>query len=251
MRPEINPLAPCPANGPCGANTIDTADTSGNVLLKPERALGLNLAYEHSFADNSQFTLEAYTRRISNKMGEAITLENVAWSALPRYVSRPANLGQARTSGIDLDLEVAMRDFVERAPKLTLRASVGLASSRVESLPGPDNRLDKQTPWNAKVGTTYAMQALPLKFNVNANWSPSVRARTSLAQRVTMPRRFALDAGATWAVTKDRRVIVNFKSHLPMTAQQVNEYITSAELVRQYVNTRKYNLLTVSLETKL
>ncbi|MEJ7806808.1 MAG: TonB-dependent receptor, partial [Telluria sp.] len=141
LRPLIHPLAPCPASGVCGANTVATADTSGNIGLQPERALGLNLAYEHSIADDSQVTLELYTRRIDDTVGEQIALESVAWSAVPRHVSRPANLGQARTTGFDADMELALRDFDEDAPKVTLRASVGLARSQVASLPGPDNRL--------------------------------------------------------------------------------------------------------------
>ena len=251
LRPLIHPLAPCPASGVCGANTVATADASGNIGLQPERALGLNLAYQHSIADNSEFTLELYTRRIDNKVGEQIALESVAWSAAPRYVARPANLGEARASGIDAEMELALRDFDEDAPKVTLRASVGLARSHVASLPGPDNRLDKQSPWTAKLGAAYGMQGEPLKFNLNANWSPAVWARTSLAERSKLARRFELDASAIWTIDNKQRLVVDLKLRSPRVAQQVNEYREDGGQFRLYTDASRYQQLNVRFETTL
>jgi outer membrane receptor for ferrienterochelin and colicins len=251
LRPLIHALAPCPASGVCGANTIASADTAGNIGLQPERALGLNLAYEHGMGDASQFTLELFARRIGNKVGERIALESVAWSDVQRYVARPANLGRARTTGLEAEMELSLRDLDDAAPKVTLRASVGLASSRVDSLPGPDNRLDKQTPWTAKLGATYAMQGVPLKFNVNANWSPAVWLRSSLAERVGQPRRFELDTGAIWTISRQRRLVLDLKLRAPRSARQVNEYTADEGQYRLYADARKYQQLKLIFETSL
>jgi outer membrane receptor for ferrienterochelin and colicins len=251
VRPDIHPLAPCSAAGVCPANTIDSADSSGNSGLLPERALALNLAWEHALADDSQVTLELFTRRIANKIGDEIVLEDVAWSNTPRYVSRPANLGDAMASGLNLEMEVALRDFADTAPKLTLRGSAQLTRSRVASLPGPDNRLDKQTPWSAKLGGSYAMQGLPLKFDFGANWTPPIWARTSASERVAIPRRMELEATSIWTLNKDQRVVVNLKARLPHGASQINEYSTRTEQIRLYTMTRQYNQLGVTFETKL
>lgn len=251
VRPEINPLAPCNASGVCSANTIDTADKSGNLQLRPERSLGLNLSYEHGFGSDSQVTLELFARRIGSKIGTDITLDNVPWSTSPRYVSRPANLGDARTAGINLEMELALHDLANSAPKVTVRGSAGLARSSVSSLPGPDNRLDQQTPWTGKLGATYAMQSFPLKFDVDANWSPSVWVRTSMAERVSIARRFDLDASANWTMSKDQRVVVSVKMRAPRTAQQINEFIEREQEVRLYTDSKKYSTLGVRFETKL
>lgn len=251
LRPQINPLAPCAANGACMANTIDTADVLGNTALRPERALGLNLAYEHAAGDDSTVTLELYTRRIDNKIGDAISLESVAWSPQPRYVTRPVNLGDAWTSGLDVELELALRDLLETAPKIALRGSVGLARSRVASLPGPDNRLDKQTPWTAKLGGSYTLTGIPVKIDLNANWSPSAWTRTSLVERVSLPRRAELTGSAIWSLNKEQRLILNVTTRSPRTSQRIDEFTVGAERLRQFTDTQKYNRLSVDFETKL
>ncbi|MES2016108.1 MAG: TonB-dependent receptor [Pseudomonadota bacterium] len=251
LRPQVNPLAPCAANGVCGPNTIDNADSSGNPGLRPERAIGLNVSYEHGLGADSQITLELFTRQITGKIGSAITLDDVPWSSAPRYVSRPVNLGDAHTSGINLEMDLAVRDLAKSAPKVTLRSAIGLARSSVASLPGPDNRLDKQTPWTAKLGASYAMQDAPLKFDIDANWTPEAWTRTSLSERVFIARRFDLDTSAKWTISKDRRLVFSFNKRASGTPQQIDEYGVDDQLVRQYSDTRKYNKLSVKFETKL
>lgn len=251
LRPVIHPLAPCTAQGVCVANTVATADSAGNISLQPERALGLNLAYEHSIGDDSQVTLELYTRRIDNKIGEQIMLEHVGWSSAARYVARPANLGQARATGIDVEMELALRDLVEDGPKVTMRGNVGVARSHVASLPGPDNRLDKQPPWSAKLGAAYHMQKWPLKFDISGNWRPAVWARTSHAESVGLARSFALDASMIWTVSKQRRLVVSVASRSPDTARKVNEYMADAGQLRLYTDSRKYQQLDIKFETTL
>jgi outer membrane receptor for ferrienterochelin and colicins len=251
LRPEINALAPCLAGGLCTANTIDTADTSGNVDLQAERAIGLNLAYEHGIGADSQLTLEVYTRQIDRKIGTAITLENVTWSLVPRYVSHPVNFGDARSSGINVEMELALRDVYKSAPKITISGSVGLASSSVSSLPGPDNRLDKQTPWTAKLAASYSMKNWPVKFDIDGNWSPATTARTSLWERAYAARSFDFDASATWSISKERRIIFDAKARSPRNVARIDEYLRDAEQVRIYTGTRKNTKLGLRFETKL
>jgi outer membrane receptor for ferrienterochelin and colicins len=251
LRPQINPLAPCAADGVCGANTIDTADSVGNPALRPERALGLNLAYEHALADDSTLTLELFTRRIDNKMGTGLALETVAWSPTPRYVTRSANLGQAWTAGINLDWDLAVRDLAEEAPKIVVRGSVGLARSRVASLPGPDSRLDKQAPWTAKLGASYDVETLPLKLNLDASWSPFVWTRSSLLQRTARARRAALETNAIWALNKNARLVVNINQRFPRSLQTINEYQQGEGQLSLFASSTKRSTCSVTFETTL
>lgn len=251
LRPVINALAPCLAGGLCAVNSIDTADTSGNLDLQAERALGLNLAYEHGIGADSQLTLEVYTRQIDRKIGTAITLENVPWALVPRYVSHPVNLGDARSSGINVEMELALRDVDKSAPKVTVSGSVGLASSSVSSLPGPDNRLDKQTPWTAKLAASYSMKDWPLKFDIDGNWSPATTARTSLWERAYVARSFDVDASASWSISKERRIIFDVKARTPRNVARMDEYLRDAEQVRIYTSARKNTKLSLRFETNL
>lgn len=251
LRPLIHPLAPCVAGGLCGANGIDTADQSGNPGLRPERALGLNLAYQHGLGEDSHVTLEAFTRRIDDKIGTDIMLGNVPWSGAQRYVARPVNLGQARAAGVDLELELALRDLAPDAPKASVRAAVGLARSRVSSLARPDNRLDRQTPWTAKLGGNYTLPGWPLTIDVDVNWSPSAWVRTSRAERVSVARRTELDASASWAIDKGRRLILNVRAGAPDPARSISELDSGAERIRIRTDTRQHATVGVRFETRL
>ncbi len=251
LRPVIHPLAPCSSSGLCGANTIDTLDSAGNPNLKPERALGLNLAYEHGLGKDSTVTLEVYARRIDNKIGNDIRLADVPWSGVPRYVVRPANLGEATVHGVDLEMEVAVRDLSRTAPNVNVRGSLNFARSRIASLPGPDNRIDKQTPWSAKLGGSYAMKDTPLRVSVDASWSPGVWVRSNLSQRVAVPRRFDLDASANWTFDGGMRLVLSASNLAPRTARHIYEYETAGSQLRMTSDAKRYRTLSVRLESAL
>lgn len=250
LRPRLHPLAPC-APAACGANTIDTFDNAGNPDLQPERSLGLNLSYEHGLGGESTVTLEVYLRRIDGKIGADITRGDVAWSAVPRYVSRPANLGDARVQGMNLEMELALRDLSKNAPKLNLRGNISLASSQVSSLPGPDNRLDKQTPWSAKLGGSYSVAGWPLKIDLDANWAPGVWIRTNQSQRIAIPRRFDIDTSLAWTIAPGKRLRLSVADLAPRTAQSLYEYESAGGFVDLHTDVRKYRTVTLRLDTKL
>jgi outer membrane receptor for ferrienterochelin and colicins len=249
-RPQINPLAPCPVNGLCAANSLDTADSAGNPALQPERSLGLNISYEHGFGKDSQVSLEMYTRKIERKIGIDIAREIVAWANAPRYVSRPVNLGDASVRGLDLEMQLAARDVWPDAPKLDVRASIGLSQSEVSAIPGPDNRLDKQTPWRAKLGGSYAFKDLPLKMDIDANWAPGNWVRNSVSQRVFQDRTFGLSSNAAWTISPSKRLFVNLDNLGARKSRQINEYISN-EIVRQQIDTDSHPRLSIRLEMKL
>ena len=251
QRPEINPLAPCSSSGVCLANTIDTADTSGNLQLRPERARALNLSYEHGIGDESQITVEIFTRRIEGKHGNQILFENVPWSAARRYVARPVNLGTARANGINVEMELALHDLKKTAPKATLRGSVGFARSRIASLPGPDNHLDKQTPWTAKLGGSYGMKTAPVKFDLDANWGPGQWTRTSLSERAYAPRNVECDASMSWSINKDSRLVIDAGTRYPRIHQPINEYFAGEQLVRLYTAEKRSTRIKLQFEKKL
>lgn len=251
LRPQINPFAPCAGNVLCAANTVDTADISGNPHLQAERSQGVNISYEHGIGNDSQLALELYARRIDSKVGTDITLENVPWSSTPRYVSRPTNLGNATVQGIDLEVQLASRDVWPNAPKVDLRGSIGVAHSQISSIPGPDNRLDKQSPWRAKLGASYAVKGLPLKFDIDANWAPGGWVRTSKTQRIFQDRTFSLGGSASWTINPDIRLFVNLDNLIAHKSQRVDEYINTAELIQQQSSSTTNTKLSVRLQVKL
>ncbi|WP_298405299.1 TonB-dependent receptor [Janthinobacterium sp.] len=196
-RPTINPLAPCTQGG-CGPNSIAYADTAGQPTLRPEKAVGLNLAYEHYIGDDSIITLEAFSRQIDGLIGTDIQLENVPWSAQPRYVARPANLGAAGSHGLSLEVQLQLRELWKTGPAMNLHGSVTLAHSSVSTVPGPDNRLPDQSRWSAKFGGSHVVAGLPLKLSADANWTPSGWVRSAATRKLYTSQRAELNAQAAW-----------------------------------------------------
>lgn len=249
--PVINSWAPCPAAAACGANTFDTPDRSGNSALRPERALALNASYERGFGDDSQITFEIFSRRFHDKFGMATALDSVPWASVPRYVERQFNVGKAYSSGVNVEMELALRDLLDDAPKLAIRGSAHLARSRVPAVPGPDNVLDKQSPWSAKLGGTYALGKLPLTIDLDASWKPAASVRTSWSERVSRPRYVGLDASAKWKFAQGQNVVISWKSSVPRLPRTRNEYIASDYRLGLYHDTPKPSTIRIQFESSL
>lgn len=251
LNPRINPLAACSAMLVCEANTPDTSDDSGNPGLRPERALALNLAYEHGLSSDSQITLEFYAREIQGKIGQEIRLMNVPWSQLPRYLERPANLGQADVAGINLEWRLAARDFIQTAPKLDLRGSLGWAQSRMHDLPAPHNRLEGVSPWRAKLGASYQFNSLPIKLDVDASWLPGDWLRNNLTQSTYESRSRNISANASWNVNPKLRLVTNLTNLFAPDSTRLVEYRTIDATLQNRSQKTTYTQFGIRMELKL
>ena len=251
LRPSINPYAPCPATGLCGANAIDLADNSGNPWLQPERALGLNLSYTHGFKRDSEISVELYARDISDKTGLEVALADVPWASVARYVIRQANLGQARVRGLDLEARLAGKDFSPTLANLELSGSIGLADSTLSELPGPDNHIVGQSPWRAKLGASYALQSLPLKLGIDASYLPEDWVRSSVNQRVYASSRRVLNLNASWNVIKTTVLRLNLDNLLARRKARIDEYLEPDSIVRLSAWNANHARIVVRFETVL
>ncbi|MBC3916742.1 TonB-dependent receptor [Undibacterium sp. CY18W] len=251
LHPRINSLAACDANTLCTANTPDTADSAGNPNLQPESALGLNLSYTHGISENSELAVDYYMRNISHKIGSEMSLENLAWASVPRYVIRPANLGEAKIQGINLTARLTVRDFWKDAPKLDVSGNVGFAHSELSNIPGPDNRLAGQTPWLAKLSASYTASDWPLRLNLDANWLPGDWVRNNLTQRTYQSRMFTVNSSASWKVNSDLRLSLNLENLFPTDRKRIDEYLNTGGLLQQTTQSAAYRRIGLRLEMKM
>ena len=251
LRPTINPYAPCPAQGLCGANGIDLADSSGNPALRQERALGLNLSYAHGFGRDSDVSLEFHARDIRDKNGLEVALVEVPWASVPRYVIRQANLGQARVRGLDLEARLAGKDFAPTLANLELSGSIGLADSTLSDLPGPDNHIAGQSPWRAKLGGSYSLQSLPIKLGFDASYLPEDWVRSSVNQRVYESSRRTLNLNASWNVGKATVLRLNLDNLLHQRKSRIDEYLERDSIVRLSTWNAHHARIVVRFETSL
>ena len=130
-------------------NTQTTPDTRGNPELKPELALGLDVALEHYWAGNALLSASGFVRKISDYTRQGLLFEDGRW------VQTSVNDGSAVARGVELEAKFPLKAVMETAHALDLRASVSRNWSRVDAVPGPYNRLNQQVPLQATLGMDY------------------------------------------------------------------------------------------------
>jgi outer membrane receptor protein involved in Fe transport len=136
-------------------NTPVSPDTQGNLHLEPELATGIDASYEHYWAQGGVFSVASSARKITG-----YTVQGLFQDTDGRWVSMPVNGGSARTESLEVEGKFPLKVFMQDAPPLDVRASVSRNWSRVESVPGPNNRLDQQTPLSATLGLDYKIGSL-------------------------------------------------------------------------------------------
>jgi len=200
-RPGIN--TSYPASGP---NTEITPDRLGNPLLQPELSTGLDMAFEKYLPGGGVFSVGIFQRQINGLIRNAVTLETVAWSPVPRWVSRPVNLNQARSSGVELEIKGQASELLPtgwRPPAgLSLRASLSAYRSQVDDIPGPANRLEGQLPLSFTAGLDHAVAGTPLTWGFNLALTPAYEVQQTVAQRLEQGRSRSLDAYVLWTFSR-------------------------------------------------
>lgn len=251
LHPSINAFAPCSSGALCGSNTVDTADSGGNPGLRPERALGLNASYTHGIGADGELSLEFYSRDIQNKIGSEIAFENVAWAGTARYVFRPANLGEATIRGVTLEGRLAAADIWKAAPAMELHGSLGFAYSRLSDMRGPDNHIAGQTPWRAKLGGSYAMTAMPLKWGFETDYQPGDWTRDSRHERIYESKRATLGVNAAWKLDSKSRLLINIDNLLHKTKMRNDDYLEGGDVLRLATRSADYTRFALRFETSL
>lgn len=183
---------------PTGSNEPTTADQAGNPALRPEIATGIDLAFERYLAGGGLLSVNLFHRQIRDLIRTTTTLETVSWSTVPRWVARPKNIGDASSSGVELEARLRLNDVWREAPGVDLRSNLSLFRSDVKSVPGPDNRLDQQPAATLNLGADYRMADWPLTLGATFNYTPGYDARLAEDQYATQGRKRVVDAYALW-----------------------------------------------------
>jgi len=177
-------------------NSATEADFQGNPNLKPELAWGVDAAYEHYWAENAMVSLATSLRRIDDYTSNRIYFDGYRW------IFTPVNDGRAETRTVELETKFPLKSLFADAPEIDVRAGVARHWSRVKSVPGPDNRLERQTPLSANLGIDYRRGALTLGSSVAHKRNGLVRV-TANRGYYTAPRT-DLDAYAAWRIDAKR-----------------------------------------------
>lgn len=228
-----------------GANEFTSPDVAGNPALRPELATGIDVAFERYLGAGGVLSANVFHRRLTDYIRNVVTLETVSWSPLPRYVSRPQNVGGATTQGIELEAKFRLDQAVAGARPVELRANLSLFRSKVDAVPGPDNRLDQQPGGTLNLGADYRIRGTPLTIGGSLNLTPAYRTRISEDQVVEFGRKRQLDAYALWVFDPAVQLRVLASNLAPQ------DYVSSNTVVADALRTRSRTIAETSVNWQM
>ena len=172
-------------------NSATNPDMQGNPDLRPELAWGLDVAYECYFSRDGVLSVSGYARQIHDVVLRKLWIENDKW------ISAPINAGRAEMHGIEFDVKIPIAPPLAGWPSADLRVNVGRNWSRVDILPGPNNRLAAQAPLTANVGADLRFNAgITAGLNLHVVDGNVARRTPALTTRVAILRE--LDTYVAW-----------------------------------------------------
>ncbi len=205
-----------PVSGP---NQPTSPDRVGNPNLKPELADGIDLGYEHYLAGGGLVGANIFHRRIRDVLRTLTSLETVPWSTSQRWVSRPGNVGRATTTGLELEAKGRLDELWPDAPRIGFQANAAYFLSRVQGVPGPNNRLDEQPKSTLNLGLDYRLRGLPLAFGTSWNRVPAYNTQLSDTQSSFNGRKSVVDAYALWTINDKARVRLSTSNAVPIDSE--------------------------------
>jgi iron complex outermembrane receptor protein len=200
-RPILNTQFPAP-----GANTATSPDRAGNAVLKPETAHGIDLAYESYLKSGGIIAVNLFARKINDLIRNVTTLETVPWANVPRWVSRPQNLGDALTKGIEFDAKFQLSELMDDVPPVNLRFNLSVYDSNVNGVPGPNNRIDQQPRATGNFGADYRFKGTAWTLGGNLSYTPAYPTQLTEVQSQSLGAKRVLEAFALWTLNPSTRV---------------------------------------------
>lgn len=233
-RPSLS--ARFPVTGP---NDPTSPDRAGNSGLRPELATGLDVAIERYLPEGGVLSANVFHRRLSDTIRNVTSLESVSWSPVPRYVTRPQNIGGATTQGLELEARFRLDQWMSGAPRTEMRTNLSLYRSRIDQIPGPDNRLSSQPPGTLNLGADHRFRGTPLSAGTTFGWTPGYATRIAADQLGEVGIRRQWDAYALWRFNPHAQMRLSASNLLPRDDQGVDtlDSIGVREIARSITDT--------------
>jgi len=225
-------------------NTRFAPDASGNPGLKPELANGIDVAFEQYWADGAMVSVSAAQRLIGDYIRSRLDLGPDG-----RWIVLPLNDGDARVHSLEAEIKLPLRMLNPAAAGFDMRASVTRNWSAVSTVPGPDNRLDGQTPLSANLGLDYRRDRL--SFGASMAYQRGTWVRVSDAQSRHQQSRRDVDAYAAWKLEPNLQLRFTLNNILGMDNASESVYDDAGGLSRQASWQQGATRVGVNLELKM
>ena len=184
-------------------NQPTSPDRAGNPNLLPELSWGLELSAEHYLDAGGILSANLFLKRIDNLIRQVRSLEAVSYASVPRWVSRPQNIGQADVAGLELEAKGRLSDLMATDLPITLRSNLTLLWSQVNQVSGPNNRLEGQAPYTANLGADWPVKGTPLALGANLNFTPGFQITQIDNQVARQGVKRVIDGSAVWRFNPD------------------------------------------------
>lgn len=240
-RPSLSGLFPDTTK----TNTELSPDRVGNPALLPELATGLDIAYEKYLAGGGLVSVGVFYRQVNDLIRNTTSLQSVSYATAPRWVSQPINFSTAQTAGLELEVKGRAGElapaFFDPKLALNLRGSLNYYQSRVDALPGPNNRLDGQQPWSGNFGMDYRLTTYPMTVGGSLAFTPGYTTQQTLSQSLDQGRSRSLDVFAQWVVSRQLSMRISANNLFPVGSESLalagaNSSISSQRSGRTSIN---------------
>jgi outer membrane receptor protein involved in Fe transport len=206
-------------------------------------AWGLDIAFEHSFGNGNLLAVNSLLRRIEDITINRLSFENGSW------LQQPVNAGRATIVGVEVELKQRLKDIATSLPDIEVRLNATRASSRIDAIPGPDNRVDRQTPWSGTLTLDYHPTP-SLDLGVAFGWKNEGSVRLTELQKQISSGSRNIDVYALWKVNQKTQLRASMTNLLRKTSFQTLTYEDPVERMEQKTTTPTRLAARISLETK-
>jgi iron complex outermembrane receptor protein len=245
--PALNDLIALPSISPL--NSPFRPDRTGNPSLKPERAKGIDLAFEHYLTRAGIMSANVFVRSVDDLIRRRT--EQVMTQNGLRWVSSPINIGHALTRGIELEGKFQLQEFLPDGPAIDFRSNYSHFWSSVDDIHGPNNRLDQQPNQTANFGVDYRPAGLALTLGGSVNWTPAYVTQASDTQINFTGIKRQIDLYGLWKFTPSLQL------RLSANNLQADDSISASSVLAGSINheqntlVKTYTTWSLKLEMKL
>lgn len=228
-------------------NSPNSPDTQGNPDLRPELAWGLDVAYERHFEDAGLMSANFFMRRIQDVILQELFLD----AATGRWVSRPINNGNARAHGIELEIKGNLRKLLGAAPAMEVRANLVRNWSKLDAVPGPNDRLGQQVPLSGNLGLEWRLDSHSLTLGGNLGFQRGGLVRLSSREMVRSSVKRSLDIYGLWKMDAKTQLRLSAANLLRQDQTVDRRYADGNGVLDESRTTRTFPLYRLTVEMKL
>ena len=234
-------------------NSPTRTDRISNPGLKPELAVGIDVAFERYLAGGGVLSANVFRRNISDLIRYVTTERyDTVWApGERRFVSSPKNVGDAITQGLELEAKFALNQVWSEALPMDVRSNLSFFNSKVLDVLGPNNRLDQQPKMTANLGADYRIRAIPLTVGGNMNINPDYTTRRSEQQWSYQGAKRVVDIYGVWKFNPATAMRLTISNLVPRDYLTGSTFIGNGISETSNTTTRNWQTVQLRLEMKI